>query len=156
MRPSSIFSHARVANASVIRAFQSFGGFTSGIGVHYAPSTIVNPANQSLASGLIVGQRLPPHIFIRAADARPFDIQDVLPSDTRFKVLAFVGNTTNDVQMHRIHALATYLDGSDSFFRRFGGSDPSRVFDLLAISSATKDELNYTDLPVVFRSHWSK
>jgi hypothetical protein len=36
--------------------FQTFGAFTSGIGIHYAPSTIVDTAHQSLASKLIIGQ----------------------------------------------------------------------------------------------------
>ena len=99
---------------------------------------------------------MPPQTFIRAADARPFDIQDLLPSDTRFKVLAFVGNITHERQSERINELAEELGRPDNFFRHFGGSDPYKVFDILAISSASKEQVNYTDVPAVFRSHWSK
>ena len=145
-----------LADTSVHRAFQGFSGFTSGIGVHYAPSLITRPTHQSLASGLIVGQRFPPHVFLRAADARPFEIQDLMPSDTRFKIMAFVGDITDESQMQRVQALAEQLENSSSFYRRLGGGDPAKAFDILAISSASKEEVNYTDVPAIFRPHWSK
>jgi hypothetical protein len=138
------------------RAFQTFGAFTSGIGVHYAPSVIVNTTHQSYAANLIIGQRMLPHVFIRAADARPFEIQDLLPADTRFKVIVFAGDTSNAQQLERVRKLAADLQTDRSFFKRFGGSDPAKVFDVLSICSANKDKVNYTDLPPVFRSHWSK
>ncbi len=116
----------------------------------------MDPARQWLASGLTIGQRLPPQIFIRAADARPCEIQDLLPSDTRFKILAFVGNAADHAQIQKINALAAQLDRESGFFRRFGGDDPIKVFDVLAISSATKEQLNFTDLPPVLRPRWSK
>ena len=72
------------------RAFNAYGGFTSGIGVHYGSSVITNTEYQQLASSLIIGERMLPHVFIRAADARPFNIQDMLPADTRFKLLVFI------------------------------------------------------------------
>ena len=77
-----------------IRVFRTSGGFTSGIGVHYTPSAIVDPRHQKCAEKLIIGQRMHPQIFVRAADIRPVEIQDLLPADVRFKVLFFVGNLT--------------------------------------------------------------
>lgn len=138
------------------RAFQAFGGFTSGIGVHYAPSVITNSEYQALASGLVVGERVPPRVFIRAADARPYEIQDLLPSDTRFKILAFVGNVTNQRQSERVNDLAEKLADSSNFYKHYSGGSPAQVFDILAISSCTKEQVDYTDLPQVFRPHWSK
>lgn len=138
------------------RAFQAFGLFTSGIGVHYLPSAIVNPQHQSLASNLPIGQRMPPHIFIRAADSRPVELQDLLPSDTRFKVLVFTGDTTDMMQLKRIRTLAEELDKPEGFLKRFGKGDSSAVFNVLSISSAKKEKSNYTDVPPVFRTHWSK
>ena len=72
------------------RAWQAFGGFTSGIGVHYEPSTLSAPQHQVAASKLIVGEGLISHVFVRATDGRPYELQDLLPSDTRFKILVFV------------------------------------------------------------------
>ena len=83
-------------------------------------------------------------------------MQDLLPSDTRFKILAFVGNTADSAQMQRVIAFAAQFDREEGFFRKFGKPEPTRVFDVLAISSATKEQLNFTDLPPVLRPRWSK
>ncbi|KAI0339685.1 hypothetical protein BDW22DRAFT_1361261 [Trametopsis cervina] len=145
-----------VSHQQFLEAFQTFGLFTSGIGIHYAPSAIVNTAHQVAASNLVIGQRMLPHVFVRVADGRPFEIQDLLPSDTRFKVLVFAGNTTEEGQMSLVNAFATELEDKDGFFRRHGEENPSKMFDILAISSQPKDKLNYVDLPAVLRPHWSK
>ena len=60
------------------------------------------------------------HLDIRYTHA----IHDLIPSDTRFKVLAFVGNVTHPRQVERINDLARALGESSNFFKRFGGSDP--------------------------------
>ena len=41
---------------------------------------------------LIVGERVPPQIFLNASNAGPVEIQDLLPADTRFKFLIFGGD----------------------------------------------------------------
>lgn len=130
--------------------------FTSGIGVHYSPSTVVNTEHQSYASKLVIGQRMPPHVFIRAADSQPVELQDLLPSDTRFKVLVFTGDTTDKMQLKRVRALSEEMAKPEAFLKRFGNRNPSIVFDVLSISSAKKQHSNYTDVPELFRSHWSK
>ncbi|KAH9963079.1 FAD binding domain-containing protein, partial [Lactifluus volemus] len=53
-----------------VGAFQAYGNFSSGVSVHYALSTITDPTHQTAATNLIIGQRLLPHVLIRAADAR--------------------------------------------------------------------------------------
>ncbi|KIP05547.1 hypothetical protein PHLGIDRAFT_91984 [Phlebiopsis gigantea 11061_1 CR5-6] len=140
-----------VSHEEFIAAFQTFGAFTSGIGIHYSPSAIVHTAHQAHATALVVGQRMLPHVFVRAADARPFEIQDLLPADTRFKLLVFAGDTTDAAQLARVRALATALE--DGVYGRFGGA---AVFDVMAVCAATKEKVNYTDLPAIFRTHWSK
>ncbi|KAH9893375.1 FAD binding domain-containing protein [Cubamyces lactineus] len=145
-----------VTHEEFIEAFQTFGAFTSGIGVHYEPSAITHNQHQALASKLIIGERVVPHVFIRAADARPYNIQDLLPSDTRFKLLVFAGAIADAAQAARVRALADALDRRESFYRRFAHGDPSKVFDVLSISSAGKQDVNYTDLPPLLRQHWSK
>lgn len=124
--------------------------------MHYAPSAIVQSSNQSHASKLIIGQRMPPQVFVRPADGKPCEIQDLLPADTRFKILVFAGNTLDNAQMAKVKALAEKFDRPDNFYKRHGDSSPSKVFDVLTISSAKKDEVIFTDLPPVLRSHWSK
>ncbi|KAI0352108.1 hypothetical protein OH77DRAFT_1409847 [Trametes cingulata] len=145
-----------VSHEEFLEAFQTFGAFTSGIGVHYQPSAITHNQHQAHASKLIVGERMVPHVFIRAADARPYEIQDLLPSDTRFKILVFVGNVVDKAQAERVKKLAEEIGADGSFYRRLGRGDPAKVFDVLSISSAKKQDVNYTDLPPLFRQHWSK
>ncbi|KAI0923489.1 hypothetical protein AcV5_009018 [Taiwanofungus camphoratus] len=155
-KPRTEDSEDGVSHEEFLEAFQTFGMFTSGIGVHYSPSTVVNTEHQSYASKLVIGQRMPPHVFIRAADSQPVELQDLLPSDTRFKVLVFTGDTTDKMQLKRVRALSEEMAKPEAFLKRFGNRNPSIVFDVLSISSAKKQHSNYTDVPELFRSHWSK
>lgn len=142
--------------------------------MHYQPSAITHAKHQDLASTLVIGERMVPHVFVRAADARPYDIQDVLPADARFKILVFTGVITDPAQAARAAALAEEMDAPGSFYHRFGHENPARVFDVLSVSAAKKEDVNYTgwhiypcasaaltrvcivDLPKFFRQHWSK
>lgn len=147
-----------VSHHQFVNVFQTFGGFTSGIGIHYAPSTIVEPTHQPLASKLIIGQRLIPQTIIRSADARPFEIQDLIPSDIRFKVLVFAGNTKDPIQNARLQALADELDKPERFYKKYTpkGAAVDTVFEILTVSSMTKTTGDYTDIPSTLRTHWSK
>ncbi|KZT07245.1 uncharacterized protein LAESUDRAFT_758651 [Laetiporus sulphureus 93-53] len=145
-----------VSHEEFLEAFQAFGAFTSGIGVHYQPSAIVNTKHQSFASNLIIGQRVLPHVFIHAANFQPVEMQDLLPSDMRFKVLVFTGDTTDKTQLKSIRSLAKELAEPERFLNRFGHGRSGAVFDILSISSAKKRQSNYTDVPEILRSHWSK
>ncbi|CDO68377.1 hypothetical protein BN946_scf184815.g24 [Trametes cinnabarina] len=148
-----------VSHEEFLEAFQTFGLFTSGIGVHYEPSAITHNQHQSCASKLIVGERMVPHVFVRAADARPYDIQDVLPSDTRFKVLVFVGNIADSSQADRVRTLADEIGRPESFYHKYGHEAPSKVFDVLSIASAKKQDVDYTGATYAAQApeqHWSK
>jgi phenol 2-monooxygenase len=134
-----------------------FGEFTSGIGIQYSPSAIVNPVHQLHAKHLIVGKRVPPQILIRAADSRPFELQELLPSDSRFKVLVFAGDTSLPSQRANLNTLATGMNAADGFLRSF--SPHGKIFDafdIIAISSTKNSIVRYTDVPELFRSHWTK
>ena len=82
-------------------------------------------------------------MFVRAADGRPYELQDLLPSDTRFKILVFAGNTADTAQAARVQALAEAMGSPGSFLSKFGRGKQGRVFDVLSISSAKKAEVNY-------------
>ncbi|KAH7919888.1 hypothetical protein BV22DRAFT_840363 [Leucogyrophana mollusca] len=155
-KPKTLDNLDGVSHEQFLKAFQTFGGFTSGIGVHYTPSAVVNVTHQPCAPNLIIGQRMLPQIFVRAADARPYEIQDLLPADTRFKLLLFVGLTTES-QLAKISALAEELEKQDSFLQKYArDGNVSSVFDILTITAGKKDDVNFLDLPALFRPHWSK
>jgi len=137
---------------------QSMGGFTSGIGIQYAPSLITDASNQSLAKGLVIGQRFLPQLIIRVADTRPYEIQDLLVSDTKWKVVFFVGNPKEDAQRAAVNAVGEYIQSSKSFLRRFTPKDAHKdaVFTMITVSSTSKDDADYTDIHPGLRTHWSK
>jgi len=136
-----------------MQVFTQFNLFVTGIGVHYEPSIVVKNVHQASAS---VGERMRPHIFIRAADARPYELQDLLPADARSKIIVFAGDTSDEEQLSRIRALADEMTKTSAFVARFGHGSLETVFDFITISSATKYNVLWTDLPELFSSHWSK
>lgn len=126
--------------------------------MHYAPSVFVNTTHQARAPNLIIGQRMPPQVFIRGADARPLEIQDLLPADTRFKILVFAGDTADPQQFSRVQTLAEELGRPDAFLKRFsaGKGDVAAVFDVLTITASKKEQVEWIKFPPLLRSHWSK
>jgi phenol 2-monooxygenase len=136
------------------RAFQIYGLFTTGIGIHYTVTPIVNTKYQSFASGLVIGQRILPQVFLRAADSRPYEIQDLIVSDTRFKVLIFVGDTRDAGQRDKLNHLAEEMKGVLSPCAP--GGDVLKVFDIITFGTTKKEKVFYNDVPPFFRSHWSK
>lgn len=162
-----------------LRAFQTYGLFTSGIGVHYAPSAITSPTHQHLASNLIIGERLIPQIVLRGADRRPFEIQDLCPSDSRFKILVFAGlgepvapgaanakGTRAKVQAERtygrvehVEALAKGMEGDEKGWYQGMGRKARKgteMFDVLVVCMGKKETFAHTAVPEAFRTHWSK
>ncbi|KAK1231895.1 hypothetical protein PQX77_004986 [Marasmius sp. AFHP31] len=152
-KPRSELHIDGVSHEEFLMAFQTFGKFTSGTGVHYEKSDIVDTRYQSLAPELIIGERVPPETLVRAADGRPYNIQDLLPSDAKFKVLVFTGDTSDSSQLARVEQLADGIEGSSSFLTKAASKS---MFDFIAISSTDKKRIVYNAIPSLLRSHWSK
>ncbi|KAG2137579.1 FAD binding domain-containing protein [Suillus bovinus] len=148
-----------VAPEQFMEIFKQFGAFTSGIGVHYGPSVAILDRNQGLASGLAIGERFPPYKFIRAADAGPVEIQDLLPADFRFKLLVFTGDFSDPLQQARVKSMVAIMQKPESFLNRYltpsKGSENPR-FDIITISKGRKEGFNFLQFPTLLRSHWSK
>ncbi|GLB41636.1 putative phenol hydroxylase, C-terminal dimerisation domain [Lyophyllum shimeji] len=141
------------------RSLELFSGISSGIGIIYQQSAIVDTRHQSVAKNLIIGKRLPPQLLVRAADHRPFELQDLVPSDTRFKVLVFTGDIYEPIQKDRLAKLAVKMGANDAFLKRYSpGGDIFAAFDILAITMKKEEKMvvRHTDLPDLFRTHWSK
>ncbi|KAJ3918335.1 FAD binding domain-containing protein [Lentinula edodes] len=132
--------------------------FSSGIGVHYLPSRIVNIKNQGLASGIVIGKRMPPGTVVRLLDFCPIHIHDLLPSDTRFKILVFAGNASSFAQLMRLQQLAAKIDNLRSLLGLdiLPGNSSQSGLDVLTILSTKLELALYKELPLKLRSHWSK
>ncbi|RDB15345.1 Phenol 2-monooxygenase [Hypsizygus marmoreus] len=155
-RPRTDDNQGGVSHEDFLKAFKAFGGFTSGIGICYAESELINTTHQSFTKNLIIGKRLPPQIVVRAADLRPFELQDLLPSDARFKVLVFAGDTIQPSQRMRLTMLAEEMGAGASFLKTYShGENIFAAFDILVVGSS-KGATRHTDFPELFRSHWSK
>ena len=73
-----------------------------------------------------------PQVLVRATDGRPYNIQDLLPADARFKILVFTGDTGNAEQMAKVHTLATDLEVVLGKYTR--REKIETVFDIFAIT----------------------
>ncbi|OJA16626.1 hypothetical protein AZE42_06001 [Rhizopogon vesiculosus] len=138
-------------------AFKINSGFISGIGVHYASSAIANGKHQQCAPHLIIGERMPPQIFICAADACPCEIQDMLPSDTRFKLLFFVGYLTEE-RVRELDALSDEMKYPSCFLQKYGYPTEGiaqSMFSVITIVSGDKEDVEFTRVPALLRPHWS-
>ena len=118
--------------------------FGSGTGIRYAPSSIVNNTHQADCANLVVGERVLPQVFIRIANAEPVQIHDLLPADTRFKVLIFSGDLSDHDDRAKLQTLGKELNKPENFLRRYGRGDVGKweVFDVICFTSAKKDKIN--------------
>lgn len=63
-KPKSETNVDGVTHEQFLEVFKTFGGFTSGIGIHYQDSKIVVSANQSAAQHLTIGMVRLPYGFV--------------------------------------------------------------------------------------------
>ncbi|KAJ3806379.1 FAD binding domain-containing protein [Lentinula aff. lateritia] len=152
---SNVDGAMRTAYMSMI---QKSTEFSSGIGVHYLPSDIVNIKNQGLASGIVIGKRMPPGTVVRLLDFCPIHIHDLLPSDTRFKIFVFAGNASSSAQLMRLQQLAAKIDTLRSLLGLdiVPGNSSQSGLDVLTILSTKLELALFNELPLMLRSHWSK
>ena len=105
--------------------------FDSGIGIRYASSIITDIKYQACAKHLIIGERVVPQMVVRAADGRPYQLQDLLPADARFKLLVFAGDTDDDSVFDTLNKCAVILEQILSKYA--GNKGLSKMFEILTI-----------------------
>ncbi|KAI0310571.1 FAD binding domain-containing protein [Amylostereum chailletii] len=132
-----------------LAAFQGYGNFTSGVGIHYAPSALTAPAHQAAAAHLTVGQRLLPHVLVRAADARATEIQDVCPADGRFKLLVLPG----ELGARRGERVVRELGRAGAWAGKARAAD---ALDLITVARGKKETFSWLEVPAGLRPHWTK
>ena len=140
------------STGSITRA-DSTGEWTSGIAVHYQASPIVANGKQSPLSNIVVGKRLPSRQVVTFSDARPRYLDELMPSDGRWRLLAFVGDIRLESQRAAMRKLAEHLDSPSSFVRRFTprDRDVDGLIDCLTIVATPRIEVDYESFPDALR-----
>jgi phenol 2-monooxygenase len=137
------------------RAGSTFVTLYSGIGIRYAKSSVVSGERQDIAHKLVLGERMHPATVVRAADGWPHNVQDLLPSDARYKVLVFAGNITEDIQLSRVRDLSKAL--ATPFWRKNSNTEKENVLDILAFAHGVKSPVDaYTTLKAELSLDWTK
>lgn len=138
-------------------AFLKGNLFASGLSVDYSASMLVAKGRssadqgdsmigkqvigkQELAANIKLGMRMPSFKVLNQSDARPWHLQELLKSDSRFRIILFAGNVTSAVQKTRIEKFCAKLDAPGSFLRRFTpASRPiDSVIEILTLHSAKR------------------
>ena len=127
----------------LLRAFIAYSNLTSGCGIHYGPSSIVG-AQSSAAFGLVVGKRILPQTLMQSADHDPIEIQDLCPSDGRFKLFAFVGDLVTSEDKSRLGILASDLESALAPFL-------VGIVSVFTVVKTMGDEYTYLDVPMYMR-----
>ncbi|KAH0493374.1 hypothetical protein TgHK011_000047 [Trichoderma gracile] len=150
--------------------------FASGIAVNYGASLLVAKkgnnqeqwdetdvsvanaqdkvtSNESLCGGITVGMRIPSHKVLNQADARPWHLQELLPSNGRWRIIVFAGNVNSSEQRGKLEGLAQDFGARNAFLRLFTPENAKHdaVFELLLIHNAPRTSVTIFDFPEIFR-----
>ncbi|KAH7384996.1 FAD binding domain protein [Cadophora sp. MPI-SDFR-AT-0126] len=155
-------------------AFVKGNMFASGVAVDYGASVIVAKegdaqeqgdgtdvglgnskrviGNQALAKNIKIGMRMPSFQVLNQADARPWQFQEMLKSDGRWRIVLFAGDVSTAKQMERVTNLGTILSDPKSFIKRFTpvGEKIDSVIEILTIHSAKRAETELHSFPDIF------
>ncbi|KAJ7656765.1 FAD binding domain-containing protein [Mycena polygramma] len=105
-----LFRGQTVAPEEYTRLWQEQIMFASGIGLQYS-SVLIDNSGQSLAPGLVIGERLPSLEIIRTDDWRPVNIHDVCLFTGRFHVFLLAGNILEASQVIALETFSrTYVE----------------------------------------------
>jgi len=158
-------------------AFEKGNMFASGIAVDYGASILVAKAGsatdqgdgtdvspslkdgagkvvgkQELAKNIKMGMRFPSFQVLNQSDARPWQFQQFLTSDGRFRIILFAGNILDAAQMKRVQQFGSSLDGPNSFLHRFTptGKKIDSVIEVFTLHSAPRTKVELLDLHEIF------
>ncbi|KAF1913433.1 FAD binding domain-containing protein [Ampelomyces quisqualis] len=99
-------------------AFLQGNMFASGLSVAYGTSMLVAKADsatkQDLATNIKLGMRFPSFKVLNQCDARPWELQQKLKSDGRFRLVVFAGRVGDARQQSRLRTFCGRL--ASSFF----------------------------------------
>ncbi len=174
-RPAKdVMDEAGISMEEFKDAFEKGNLFASGVAVDYGASVLVAKdgdaaeqgdgtdvsqlkslrvvGKQALSTNIKIGMRMPSFQVLNQADARPWQFQEWLKSDGRWRVVLFAGNVSAPKQMERVRALGDKLSHPKSFIKRFTPPEQKidSVIEILTIHSAKRAQTELFDFPEIF------
>jgi phenol 2-monooxygenase len=112
-------------------------------------------SQQSLAPGIELGKRIPSVKVLNQSDARPWHLQELIPSNGRWRVILFPGDISTPEQRRKLDVVGAAIDDETSFLRRFtpAGSRYDAIFEILTVHHAKRETTTIFDFPEVFRPY---
>jgi phenol 2-monooxygenase len=129
--------------------------FTSTAAIEYENGLLIakegSPiaSKQHLASGIPVGRRMPTQTVAKHTSGVPIEFGSLFPSDGRYRIVVFAGNISQLKQLRRVEHVSQVLELPGAFPQRLRRRfiDPRDVFQVLVLHSASRDDVEITDLP---------
>jgi phenol 2-monooxygenase (NADPH) len=112
-------------------------------------------STQSLAPELKLGQRIPSVKILNQSDARPWHLQEVLPSNGAWRIIIFPGDITRPCPKAHLQRLCDSLGGPDSLLKRFTPSDGryDSIIEVLTVHAAPRQSVDIFNFPEVLRPY---
>lgn len=110
---------------------------------------------QNLAPKLQLGQRIPSVKVLSQADARPWHLQEILPSNGTWRLLVFPGDVTQPGPKAQLQKLCEGLEASDSLLKRFTQNTAryDSVIEVLTVHAAARHSVDIFDFSEVLRPY---
>lgn len=88
-------------------------------------------------------------MLLHSADHVPVEMQDLCPSDGRFKIFVFVGNLDAPEKKEQLLVLASAMEAELKPF-------PSEIISVFTVVKAMSDAYTYLDIPTFMRPDWTR
>lgn len=129
--------------------------FTSTTAIEYEAGLLVAKpggsvvSKQHLAPGIQVGRCIPPQTVERHANGESVDFGKSFPSDGLYRIVVFAGDISQPEQLLRVERFSQVLELPEAFLQRVNGRaiSPRDVFEILVLHSASRDDIEISDLP---------
>ncbi|WAO91409.1 Hypothetical protein NCS54_00887700 [Fusarium falciforme] len=154
------------------QVFEKGNLFASGCAVDYGASVIVAKpqaignadgtgaiatiGKQELAPNIPIGMRIPSCKVLNQSDARPWHLQELMPSTGAWRVVVFAGDVLDPAQFSRLSALGKALSSPSSFLNRHKPEEGQRLasfFEILTVHSSPRHEVELLSLPDIFHPY---
>ncbi|KAF2646370.1 phenol 2-monooxygenase-like protein [Massarina eburnea CBS 473.64] len=145
------FSTKEEKEGDFVHFFVKSGRYTAGFTAQYEDSEItdVGTSTQELASACTVGMRFPSAQVIRFCDCKAMQLQRVLQSNGKWRVVVFAGDIRTWSHKQRLEKLASSLD---SLVQRFtpSGEDIDSLIEPILVLRSRFLETEQAEIPDIF------